>query len=101
MALTAQGNLVGTTPKNATASVTSTNTMVSGAARVKGVYWRAAGTAGTIVLKDGGASGTTKMTINTPAAVSAGFIPIEGGLEFATDVHATLTTADGCMVVYD
>lgn len=86
----------------ASASVTATNTLVASRAKVVGVYWRAAATAGTIVLKDGGAAGTTRMTINTPAAVSAGFIPVGGGgLVFNTDVHATLTTADGCMVVYE
>jgi hypothetical protein len=43
-----------------------------------------------------------RLTLNTPAAVSAGFIPIMGGgMVFNTDVHATLTTADGVMVVYD
>lgn len=84
------------------ASVTATGTAVATPAKVLGVYWRAAGTAGTIVLRDGGGSGTVKMTINTPAAVSAGFVPIAGGgMQFGTDVHATLTTADGCMVVYE
>lgn len=87
----------------ATASATATGTLVATSrAKVVGVYWRAAGTAGTIVLKDGGSGGTTRLTINTPAAVSAGFIPLDGGgLIFNTDVHATLTTADGVMVVYD
>lgn len=86
----------------ASASVTATGTLVNAPCRVLGVYWRAAATAGTIVLKDGGGSGVTRMTINTPAAASAGFIPVaNGGMRFGTDVHATLTTADGVMVVYD
>lgn len=87
----------------AIASATATGTLVASASlKVVGVYWRAAGTAGTIVLRDGGAGGTVRMTINTPAAVSAGFIPIEGGgLRFNVDCHATLTTADGVLIVYD
>lgn len=87
----------------ATASATATGTLVaSSRAKVLGVYWRAGATAGTIVLRDGGAGGTVRLTLNTPAAVSAGFLPIfGGGLVFNTDVHATLTTADGVTIVYD
>lgn len=83
------------------ASATATGTLYSGRGRLRGVYVRAAGTAGTAVLKDGGASGTTLLTINTPAAVGAQYIEIPGGgIEFATDLHVTLTTADACTAFY-
>lgn len=83
------------------ASVTSTDTLVSGAGRLRGVYVRAAGTAGTAVFKDGGSGGTEILTVNTPAAVGGHYLEIPGGgINFATDLHVTLTTADACTVFY-
>lgn len=82
-------------------AATATATLVSGPCELRGLYVRSAGTAGTIVLKDGGASGTTKLTINTPAAVGGIYIPVPGaGIKFDTDLHATLTTADGVTAFY-
>lgn len=84
-------------------SVTSTGTVNSGPGRVHGIQFRAGATAGSVVLKDGGASGTAKLTIYTPASATfAGFVPIGGGgLQFVTDIHATLTQADGVTVIFD
>ena len=84
------------------ASASATSTLVStGPTRVRGIYVRATASAGTVVLKDGGASGTTKATIRTPAVAGAHSIPVPGGgLSFGTDVHATLTNADDCGVFY-
>lgn len=85
-----------------TAEATSTDgALIATPCMVIGVYWRATGTGGTIVLDDGG---TTLMTIDTPAAVSAGYIPTNdgkgNGIRFLTDLGATLTNADGVTVVY-
>lgn len=83
------------------ASATATGALIATGCRVRGIYVRAAGTAGTVVLKDGGASGTTKLTINTPAVVGGHYHEIPGaGIEFATDCHATLTTADAVTIYY-
>ena len=72
-------------------------------ARVKTIYYVASGTAGSIVLKDGGSSGTTLMTIATPASATATevvYIP-EGGVRFRTDVHATLPNVPSVTVLPD
>ncbi len=84
-------------------SVTSSSTLHDGPGRVHGVQYRAGATAGTVVLKDGGSSGTVKLTIYTPAsATHAGFVPIGGGgIQFQTDIYAALTQADGVTVVFD
>lgn len=84
------------------ATVTATGTLVAtNNGRVLGVYARSAGTAGTVVLKDGGSGGTTILSLNTPAAVGGHYHQIPGGgLSFGTDLHATLTTADACTVYY-
>ncbi len=72
-------------------------------ARVKGIYYVAAGSAGSIVLKDGGASGTTLMTIATPASATATeYIAVPGnGVRFPTDVHATMTNVTSLTVFHD
>lgn len=84
-------------------SVTSTGTVNAGPGRVLGVQFRAGATAGSVVLKDGGGSGTAMLTIYTPASAAfAGFVPIGGGgIQFETDIHATLTQADGVTVIFD
>lgn len=72
-------------------------------ARVKGVYYVAGSSAGSIVLKDGGASGTTLMTIATPASATATeYVAVpSSGVRFPTDVHATLTNVTSLTVFHD
>lgn len=62
--------------------------------RVKGLIITSSATAGGVVLKDGGSSGTTIMTIDTPAVGSVINVQIPGeGVLFSTDVYAALTNA--------
>jgi hypothetical protein len=71
-------------------------------ARVKGVYIVPAAGAGTVVLRDGGATGPIKATINTLAASTAPtymILPGEG-LLFNTNVHATVTAIGSVTVFY-
>ncbi|MDA1043834.1 MAG: hypothetical protein O3C57_01280 [Verrucomicrobia bacterium] len=69
-------------------------TLYTGAGRLRGVYAVAAGTAGTLIFKDGGSGGTTILTINTPAAVGAHYHDIPGnGIAFGTDLYVAVTTA--------
>jgi hypothetical protein len=49
------------------ATRTTDGTLVAGPARIKGILLTTTSVAGSIVLKDGGASGTTRITLNTPA----------------------------------
>jgi hypothetical protein len=75
------------------AQVTSTNTAYAGPTRVKAVTVSYA-SGGTVVLKDGGASGTTRFSFTAPAAAASEHILFPGeGILFATDVHATLSSA--------
>lgn len=84
------------------ASITSTGTVFAARARVRHIAFRSTGTEGTVVLKDGGASGTTLITLNTPAAVGFHEFSLPGrGVLFGTDIHGTLTSVDGLMVVYE
>jgi hypothetical protein len=73
--------------------VTSTNTAYADTTRVKAVTVSYA-TGGTVVLKDGGSSGTTRFSFTAPAAAGSQHILIPGeGIKFNTDVHATLSSA--------
>jgi len=84
------------------AHVEATGTMVSGRVRVKGYQCLSGGTAGDIILRDGGASGTIRLQFNVPANTNnpfANIIPGEGIL-FTTDVHVTLPTAAKITVFY-
>jgi hypothetical protein len=82
--------------------VEATGTAVSGRVRVKGYQCLSGGTAGDIILRDGGASGTIRLQFNIPANTNNPFsnlIPGEGIL-FTTDVHVTLPTAAKITVFY-
>lgn len=75
------------------AQVTSTNTVYAAPARLKGLVVSFA-TGGTVVLKDGGSSGTTRFSYTAPAAAGTVNIVIPGeGIRFNTDIHATLSSA--------
>jgi len=80
----------------------ATGTLVSFGTRVRGYQCLSGGTAGDIILRDGGASGTIRLQFNIPANTNnpfANIIPGEGIL-FNTDVHVTLPTAAKITVFY-
>mgnify|MGYP000335411263 CR=1 FL=1 len=71
--------------------------------RVKGmVISPTPGSAGTVVLKDGGTSGTTRLTINVASGATSPFpvvVPGEG-IVFDTSVYLDLTTVASVTVFY-
>jgi hypothetical protein len=73
-----------------------------GRARVKAVYIVPAAGAGTVVLRDGGATGPVKATLNTLASSTAAtYLLMAGeGLLFNSDIHATVTDVASVMVFY-
>ena len=83
-------------------NITATGTAVSGPARVKGVWFRCDGVgAASALLRDGGGAGTVQLTLDGLAAADVRFLELpEGGLVFATDVHATLTNVDSLTLIY-
>jgi len=70
--------------------------------RVKSVYIVPSATAGSLVLRDGGASGTIIATINTVAsATQPTYVLLPGeGLLFRTSVYGTVTNLGSAMVFY-
>lgn len=83
------------------ATRTSDGTLVSGPARIKGVMLTTTSTAGSVVLKDGGASGTARLTLNTPAVAEMfnALLPGEG-IRFTTDVYVDVTDVSSVTVFY-
>jgi hypothetical protein len=82
--------------------IEGTGTMESGRTRIKGYQCLSGGTAGNIIFRDGGASGTIRLQFNIPANTNNPFsnlIPGEGIL-FYTDVHVTVPTGAKVTVFY-
>jgi len=75
-------------------SLAASGTAYGGRTRVRGLLIEPGGSAGSVVLKDGGSGGTTVMTINTTANGETfnALIPASG-VVFTTDVYAALTNA--------
>jgi hypothetical protein len=73
-----------------------------GRVRVKSIYIVPSGTAGSVVFKDGGASGTTRLTLNTVASATQPtymLLPGEGVL-FTTSIYVDVTSIGSVMVFY-
>lgn len=75
-------------------SLAASGTVFGDRTRVRGMIIEPGASAGSVVLKNGGSSGTTVMTINTLAGGETfnALIPASGVL-FSTDVYATLSNA--------
>jgi hypothetical protein len=71
--------------------VTATGTVASGRKRLCAVHYHSGGSTGSIVLKDGGASGTTIMTLDFHANSTGDLMIPDEGVLFDTDIHATFT----------
>ncbi len=79
----------------------ATGTVFGGRARVKGIYLVPGVAAGTVVIRDGGASGAVVATIDSTAGGNASYIKIpEDGLLCTVDAHATLSGTAAVTVFY-
>jgi len=77
-------------------TVTADGVAVNHAARVKSIYYIRTSTAGSVVLKDGGASGSTLLSLTVPATEAGEdesnvlSIPSDG-IRFSTNVYVDVT----------
>jgi len=73
-----------------------------GRARIKAVYMIPSATAGSVVFKNGGASGTTIMTLNTVAsATQPTYVLFPGeGVLFSTNVYGDVTNIGSVTIFY-
>ena len=70
----------------------ATGTIYAGATNLAGYQALSGGTAGEIVFRDGGASGTIRLRFNVPANTNNPFANIipGNGIRFNTNIHVTL-----------
>jgi hypothetical protein len=84
--------------------VSATGTAVAAPAGlyVKGYQSLSGGTAGDIIIRDGGASGTTRLQFNIPANTNNPFFGLVpgAGIMFDTDIHVTLPTGASITLFY-
>ncbi len=76
----------------ATNVTTETKTLQTGRTRVYGVHISGPATAGVLDIKDGGATGTSKIKLNKGAHIHDMTINFPTPILFKTDVYATFTT---------
>ena len=98
-----QTDVVSSVPLTSSGQFASQNSLGNvQSCRVKAIYIVPSALAGSVVLTDGGASGSTRMTINTVASASQPtylLMPGEGVL-FRTNVYATLTNVGSATIFY-
>ena len=80
----------------------ATGTLVTGRVYLQSVAFLSGGTAGDIIIRDGGASGAIVTRFNVPANTNNPVtLAIPGaGLLFETDMHVTLATSAKITVFY-
>ena len=73
----------------------TTGVIYAGATNLAGYQLLTGGTAGEIVFRDGGASGTVLLKVNISATPTNPFSTLlpGNGIRFKTDVHVTLPTS--------
>ncbi len=71
-------------------------------ARIKSIYIVPTASAGSVVFKDGGAGGTTRLTVDTVAsATQPTYLLLPGeGLLFSTNIYVDVTNIGYVMVIY-
>jgi hypothetical protein len=72
----------------------ATGTVATGRRQLRGYHTISGGTAGDVIFRDGGASGTVRLQFN----IGTGTQPIvmsipDDGILFTTDIHVTLPTS--------
>lgn len=98
-----QYDVLASKPLTATGQIKDQNDNNLGRTRIKSVYGVSGTNAGSVVFRDGGATGKVLMTMNSPTAVSSGtfWLPMPGeGILAETNVHATLTDVASVMIIY-
>ena len=74
---------------------TASAAAVSGRTRLLGVYFLNTATASTLVLKDGGSSGTARLSLVTPAAAGSQDLLIpDMGILFEDGIYITFGSAE-------
>jgi len=97
-----QTDVLATVPITSSGAFTDQASNNLGAVRVKAIYIVPTGTAGSVILKDGGSGGTTRATINTVAsATQPTYMLLPGeGILFRTSVYGTVSNVGYVTLFY-
>lgn len=97
-----QTDVLASVPITASGQFTDQDTTNLARCRVKAIYIVPSGTAGSLILRDGGSSSTIKITVNTVASASQPtymLMPGEG-LVFQTAVYGTVSNLGSATIIY-
>ena len=98
-----QYDVLATKPLESTGNFVDQNNNAIQRARVKTIYAVNGGSAGSVVIREGGASGAILMTVNTAASSTAGYtiIPLPGeGILCESGLHGTVTNTTSITLIY-
>jgi len=80
--------------------LTASGSVFGGPARVGTIHYHGSGSTGSVVLKDGGASGTTLITMDVHSNATGELNVPDEGVKFNTDVYAVLTNMSSVTIFY-
>lgn len=97
-----QTDVLASIPITASGQFTNQATNNIGRCRIKSIYIVPSATAGSLVLRDGGASSSIKLTVNTVASASQPtYMLMPGqGLLFQTAVYGAVTNLGSATIIY-
>lgn len=97
-----QTDVLASVPLTTTGQFTAQNTSNIGRCRIKSIYVVPTGTAGSLVIKDGGASGDVLATINTVAsATQPTYLLMPGqGLLVESSPYGVVTSLGSATIFY-
>jgi hypothetical protein len=100
---TMQYDVLATKPLTSTGNFLDQNNNAIQRARIKTIYAVNGGSAGSVVIREGGASGDILITVNTAANTTAGYtiIPLPGeGILCESGLHGTVTNTTSMTLIY-
>ena len=100
---TMQYDVLATKPLESTGNFVDQNNNAIQRARVKGIYAINGASAGSVVIREGGASGKILITVNTAASTTAGYtiFPMPGeGILCESGLHGTVTNTTSMTLIY-
>ena len=100
---TMQYDVLATKPLTSTGNFLDQNNNAIARTRIKTIYTTNGTDAGSVVIREGGASGSILITVNTAASSTAGYtiFPIPGeGILCESALHGTLTNTASITLIY-
>ena len=100
---TMQYDVLATKPLTSTGNFVDQNDNAIQRARVKTIYAVNGASAGSVVIREGGASGKILITVNTAASTTAGYtiFPMPGeGILCESGLHGTVTNTTSMTLIY-